>query len=96
MRGPPAGVSFSCSTASAKLDCMTSPSTSWRTCWPNCWRTTLTGTLPGPETLEAHGAAELQPLVDRLFDLLRRDLISIRRSSVPVDSTETCMDSTIL
>ncbi len=74
MRGPAAGFSFSCVTASAKLDCIRSDSTSWRTCAPNCCFTTLNGTLPGRKPFSFGRAADaLQALVDRLLDALTRN-----------------------
>ena len=49
--------------------------------------------LAGPEAFQPHGAAHpLQPFIHRLIDSSAGTWTSIRRSSAPVDSTETCMD----
>ena len=96
MRGPVAGVRFCCKTASANVDCTTSPSTSWRTCGPNCWRTIFTGTLPGRNPFNR---------TVRLIDFNRSSMAfstrsagtwtSMRRSRAPVVSTETCIDQNL-
>ncbi len=92
MRGPAAGVSFASVTARAKLCCTRSLRTSWRTCAPNCWRITLIGALPGRKPLSFAVRLTFCSRSATACSICSfGTLTSIRRSSAPVDSTETCI-----
>ena len=92
IRGLPAGASCFCVTASEKLDCSSSPMTSRCTCGPNCWRMTVSGALPGRKPFRR--AVRLSCFRREAISLLTRSAgtcTCMRRSSLPVLSTETCI-----
>ncbi len=94
MRGLPAGASFSCATASTKLDCRISPITSWRTCGPN-WRwITANGAFPGRKPFKR--AVRLKFFSRAAISWVTRSAgtcTCMRRVSLPVLSTETCIEN---
>src|ERR1700691_3987872 len=92
MRGLPAGASCFWLTASAKLDCISSPMTSRCTCWPNCWRITVRGALPGRKPFKR--AVRVNCLSRLAISSLTRSAgtcTCMRRSNLPILSTENCM-----
>ena len=75
MRGPPAGVSFSCTTASAKRRLHDVAQHFLADLLAELLPHDLDRDLARAEALQAHRAAQLlQPLVDRLFDVLGGNL----------------------
>ncbi len=75
MRGPPAGVSFSCTTASLKVRLHDIAEHFLPHLLAELLAHDFDRHLAGPKALQAHGAAQpLQPLVHRLFDLFGRHL----------------------